>query len=198
MPAFANTASLRVASGLGTIARVVGEAQEIYQRRLPIADAIGRIDALYRPYHSALRRLTERAAGRFGVVALIDCHSMPSAGVRGARPDDHTRADVVLGDRHGASCDPALVDAAERTLRSLGYAVLRNKPYAGGFITEHYGAPALGWHALQVEINRCIYMDEKTLGRSNRFAALAADLTRFAAELARAAHDLPQTRAAAE
>ena len=197
MPAFANTSSLRVASGLGTVARLVGEAQEIYARRLPIADAIERIDVLYRPYHHELRRLMERASARFGRAVLLDCHSMPSASARGVRPDEVARADVVLGDRFGASCDAALIDAAESALRAMGYAVVRNKPYAGGFITEHYGAPTLGWHALQIEINRAIYMNERTLARTSKFGALAADLTRCAEAVALAADALPDRRPAA-
>ena len=197
MPAFANTSSLRVASGLGTVARLVAEAQEIYARRLPIADAIERVDVLYRPYHRELRRLMERASARFGRAVLVDCHSMPSTSARGARPDDLARADVVLGDRFGASCEAELVEAAESALRAMGYAVVRNKPYAGGFITEHYGAPALGWRALQIEINRAIYMNEKTLARTSNFDALAADLTRCAKALAVAAEALPDRRQAA-
>jgi N-formylglutamate amidohydrolase len=199
LPAFANTRSMRVAGGLGTLARVVGEAQEIYARRLPVAEAINRIESLYKPYHRALRQLLQRAAEIFGKAVLIDCHSMPSATGKGTRPEERVRADVVLGDRYGTSCDPTLVDVVEEALRKRGYDVQRNKPYAGGFITEHYGSPAGGWHALQIEVNRALYMDEKSLARRAAYARLRQDLTAVARALAAAAADnTPERRAAAE
>ena len=141
LPSFANTRSMRVAGGLGTVARVVGDAQEIYGQRIPVDDAIRRIEGLYKPYHRALRRLFTRVHRDFGAAVLIDCHSMPStAGSKDERP----RADVVLGDRYGTSCVTPVAETIEQTLRGLGYSVSRNKPYAGGFITEHYGNPAAG------------------------------------------------------
>jgi N-formylglutamate amidohydrolase len=182
LPAFANTRSIRVAGGLGTIARVVGDSQEIYSCRLKLDEAMARIEKLYKPYHLCLRDLLERAHRRFGYAVLIDCHSMPSVSSQplpGEDPADaRMRADFVLGDRYGTSCDPAIVDAVERELRRQGYSVLRNKPYAGGFITEHYGDPAGGFHAMQIEINRAMYMDERTLARTAAFQQVAAGLTR--------------------
>ena len=169
LPSFANTRSMRVAGGLGTVARVVGDAQEIYGQRIPVDDAIRRIEGLYKPYHRALRRLFTRVHRDFGAAVLIDCHSMPStAGAKDERP----RADVVLGDRYGTSCVAAVAEAIEATLRGLGYSVSRNKPYAGGFITEHYGNPAAGLHAIQLELNRALYMDERRFERSPSFAQL--------------------------
>ncbi len=176
LPAFANTRSLRVAGGLGTIARVVGDAREIYPKRLPVAEALFRIEQFYKPYHRTLRRLVTRAQKDFGFALLLDCHSMPSsAGVRDERP----RADIVLGDRYGTSCAPAITDMIERTLRAQGHIVLRNKPYAGGFITEHYGDPATGLHALQIEINRALYMDEGRYEKTAGFEKLKHDLGRM-------------------
>jgi N-formylglutamate amidohydrolase len=90
--------------------------------------------------------------------------------------DDGLRADIVLGDRYGTSCANLLTDLVDATLRERGYAVVRNKPYAGGFITEHYGAPALGRHSLQIEVNRALYMDERALASHSGFSRLAADL----------------------
>ena len=177
LPAFANTRSPRVAGGLGTIARVVGDAQEIYAKRLSVDEAIGRIDSLYKPYHAKLRQLLEQAQHNFGSALLIDCHSMPSSAASGcAGRDERMRADVVLGDRYGTSCDRSLVDVAERELRRFGYVVERNRPYAGGFITEHYGHPATNRHALQIEINRSLYMDERTFQPLPGFGRLAAHL----------------------
>ena len=181
LPSFANTRSMRVAGGLGTVARVVGDAQEIYGQRIPVDDAIRRIEGLYKPYHRALRRLFTRVHRDFGAAVLIDCHSMPStAGSKDERP----RADVVLGDRYGTSCVAAVAEAVESTLRAQGYSVSRNKPYAGGFITEHYGNPAAGLHAIQLELNRALYMDERRFERSPSFGRVAADLEKLA-ELSR-------------
>ena len=196
LPSFANTRSMRVAGGLGTVARVVGDAQEIYGQRIPVDDAIRRIEGLYKPYHRALRRLFTRVHRDFGAAVLIDCHSMPStAGSKDERP----RADVVLGDRYGTSCVAAVVETVESTLRAQGYSVSRNKPYAGGFITEHYGNPAAGLHAIQLELNRALYMDERRFERSSSFARLAADLEALADCLAAIPlQELRPYRAAAE
>src|ERR671918_76803 len=187
---------MRVAGGLGTIARVVGDAQEIYSQRIPIDDAIRRIESLYKPYHRALRRLFTKVHRDFGAAVLIDCHSMPSTG--GAK-DERPRADVVLGDRYGTSCAGIVSDVVDATLRGLGYLVSRNKPYAGGFITEHYGNPAVGLHAIQLEINRSLYMDERRFERSASFAAVAADLETLADRLAEIpVQELRPYRSAAE
>jgi len=196
LPSFANTRSMRVAGGLGTLARVVGDAQEIYGQRIPVDDAIRRIEGLYKPYHRALRRLFTRLHREFGAAVLIDCHSMPStAGTK----DERHRADIVLGDRYGTSCVGVVSETIETTLRRLGYAVSRNKPYAGGFITEHYGNPAAGVHSIQLEINRALYMDERRYERSPTFARLAGDLITMADELAGVPIDeLRPYRAAAE
>jgi N-formylglutamate amidohydrolase len=196
LPSFANTRSMRVAGGLGTVARVVGDAQEIYDRRLPVDDALRRIETLYKPYHRALRRLVTRVHRDFGAAILVDCHSMPSsAGAKDERP----RADVVIGDRYGTSCVTRVTDVVEMTLRSLGYAVSRNKPYAGGFITEHYGNPAAGFHSIQLEVNRALYMDERRYERAPSFARLAADLVSLAEQLAAVpSEELRPYRAAAE
>ena len=180
LPSFANTRSMRVAGGLGTVARVVGDAQEIYDQRIPVDDALRRIESLYKPYHRALRRLFTRLHRDFGAAVLIDCHSMPStAGHRDERP----RPEFVLGDRYGTSCVGVVAETVEKTLRTLGYTVSRNKPYAGGFITEHYGNPAAGLHAIQLEINRALYMDERRYQRSAAFKRLAADMETLAKRL---------------
>ncbi len=196
LPSFANTRSMRVAGGLGTVARVVGDAQEIYGQRIPVDDAIRRIEGLYKPYHRALRRLFTRVHRDFGAAILVDCHSMPStAGAKDERP----RADVVLGDRYGTSCVPVVAETIEATLSGLGYVVSRNKPYAGGFITEHYGNPAVGLHAIQLEINRALYMDERRFERSASFQKLAADLELVADRLSDIpTQELRPYRAAAE
>jgi N-formylglutamate amidohydrolase len=181
LPSFANTRSMRVAGGLGTIPRVVGDGQEIYRERLTVEDALSRIEALYKPYHRALRRLINKAHQAFGTVIVVDCHSMPSVGVS---RDEPRRPDVVIGDRYGTSCAPLLPDTVEETMRGLGYSVGRNKPYAGGFITEHYGNPASGLHTIQLELNRAIYMDERRRERGPRFAQVAIDFAALAEAIA--------------
>ena len=196
LPSFANTRSMRVAGGLGTVARVVGDAQEIYDQRISVAEALQRIDELYKPYHRTLRRVFMRLHRDFGAAMLIDCHSMPSA--TGAK-DERPRADLVIGDRYGTSCVAIVAEAIEEAMRGFGYVVSRNKPYAGGFITEHYGNPASGLHTVQLELNRAIYMDERSRERSPRFAQVVADFARLADALATVPlGDLGPFQAAAE
>jgi N-formylglutamate amidohydrolase len=196
LPSFANTRSMRVAGGLGTVARVVGDAQEIYDQRIRVDDALVRIETLYKPYHRALRRLFSKLHRDFGAAVLVDCHSMPSSA---GHKDERPRPEFVLGDRYGTSCVGAVSETVENTLRDLGYSVSRNKPYAGGFITEHYGNPAAGLHAIQLEINRALYMDEKRYQRSSNFARLAADLELLAGRLGEIPlEELRPYRAAAE
>jgi len=196
LPPFANTRSMRVAGGLGTIPRIVADGQEIYHSRLAVDEALHRIEWLYKPYHRVLRQLLRRTAELFGHAVLIDCHSMPSSSVT---RDDGSKADIVLGDRYGTSCASPLIDLVEAALRARGYTVTRNKPYAGGFITEHYGEPASGRHALQVEINRALYMDERSMVKRSGFAVLAEDLFgAFAQVVAELGGELTTRRMAAE
>jgi N-formylglutamate amidohydrolase len=180
LPLFANTRSLRVASGLGTIPRTVGEGHDIYRISPTVDEALERIEALYKPYHRALARALLTAQRRHGLAVLVDCHSMPSAAVsRG----DGMKCDFVIGDRFGTSADPAIPDGIEASLTAMGYSVARNRPYAGGFITEHYGNPYLGVHAVQIEINRGLYLDERRMTRLHGFDGLREDLIRMTADL---------------
>jgi N-formylglutamate amidohydrolase len=198
LPPHVNTRSLRVAGGLGTIARVVADSAEIYRAPLSYAEAERRIRLLYMPFHETLRDLLESTHRAFGWAALIDCHSMPSVG--GPADDDQgaDRPGIVLGDRYGTSCAGEIIEEAERILKRLGYHVVRNNPYAGGFNTEHYGRPHRGLHALQIEINRALYMDEARLERGPGFERLRRDMSAFAAELARIDWSgLPRSRDAA-
>lgn len=156
--------SPRVKGGLGTIARIVGSGQPIYGQKLSYMEAEWRIDHLYRPYHATLQRLLDQTVARFGFAILIDWHSMPSAAVRrSAKAQDgtHGQPDLVLGDRFGQSCQRSVVKIVETAARQHRYFAVRNAPYAGGHITSHYGRPQRGLHALQIEVNRSIYMDEE-------------------------------------
>jgi N-formylglutamate amidohydrolase len=192
LPSYVNGASPRVSAGLGTIARVVANGAEIYRGKLSFADARVRIETLYWPYHETLQGLLNATHERFGRSLLIDCHSMPSVGGPMDRDPGKRRVDFVLGDCFGASCAPAVMREAESHLRKQGFAVARNDPYAGGFTTRHYGQPSRGRHALQIEINRGLYMDELRIERSAGFAALKRALDHFVDALAGIAAALPR------
>ena len=195
LPAYANTRSLRVLGGLGTIARVVGESESIYRERLSLAEGLQRIERLYWPYHRALGQLLQSARERFGLAILIDCHSMPSSGAAG---EGAARAHFVLGDRFGASCMSDLTRHVRSHLGELGYDVALNRPYSGGHITERYGAPAQGMHALQIEINRALFTNESTLTQTSGFALLRERLMQLVDGLARLSRRQMPMAAAAE
>jgi N-formylglutamate amidohydrolase len=179
LPAFARSQTARVAAGLGSVARLVGEGQEIYGRKLAFAEAEARIDGVHKPYHAALERLLSAAHARFGAAVLIDWHSMPSAAGRSETRRGRARPDMVLGDRHGAACDRGLTRLVRQTLESMGYVVALNAPYAGGWTTQTYGRPERGVHALQVEIDRGLYLDEARLEPTAGFTRLQHDLERL-------------------
>jgi N-formylglutamate amidohydrolase len=195
LPHYANTQSVRVVGGLGTIARIVSESDEIYREPLSLVAALERINRLYTPYHATLRSLLEESQQAFGLAVLIDCHSMPSNPIAdhgGGRPD------FVLGDRYGTSCSGELTRVAAERLKAQGYAVALNKPYAGGYITEHYGRPQSGRHALQVEINRSLYMNETSFDKSAGFERLKRDLEQMVRALMAIVPGLTIPRVAAE
>jgi N-formylglutamate amidohydrolase len=178
LPDFARARTARVAAGLGAIARVAG-GKEIYRRKLTFAEAKDRIEAVHQPYHDALTRLLAQARAAHGMALLVDWHSMPSAAARAPGGRDGRRrgdSDIVLGDRFSAACAPAITGLVEQTFIELGYRCVRNAPYAGGYTTEHYGRPARRTHALQVEINRALYMDETTRLANDGFAKLRKDI----------------------
>ena len=180
---------------LGTIARIVADGEEIYRARLAVDEALERIDQLYFPFHAALEELVQQTKAQFGYAILIDCHSMPSAQMTqssGPRPD------FVIGDRFGAACDPRLTRFLRDALAADGYDVQLNRPYAGGYITEHYGKPYRGVHAGQIEINRALYLDEMRFTPSRGFARLKSSLTRISATLFSAMPAILERRAAAE
>lgn len=181
LPAWVNTASPRVGAGLGTIARVVATGETVYRHKLRFEEAEDRIRRYWQPYHAALAALIAETRDEFGYCLLIDCHSMPTHPAQAGNPPD-----FVLGDAHGTACAPRATRLAEELLSGLGYRVRRNDPYAGGYVTRHYGRPREGVHALQVEIARPLYMDEARIERLPRMAALQADLTRMIAGLAMA------------
>lgn len=169
LPGYANTSSPRVAGGLGTIPRIVAEGEDIYRGRIDFAEARQRIEQVYLPYHRTLSALTNAVLARTGEVLLVDCHSMPASATAHVAPAVRGGIDIVLGDRFGSSCAEDITAVLEETLKKHGMRVFRNKPYAGGFITQNYGAPHRGQHAIQVEINRSLYMNEATLEKNTDF-----------------------------
>lgn len=195
LPEHANTQSIRVAGGLGTVARIVADGEEIYAAPLNLRHVLERIDHLYFPFHAQLARLIEETLHAFGYAILIDCHSMPSSAMT---PGGGARPDMVIGDRFGASADVRVSRLVRETLKDLGYDVQMNRPYAGGYITEHHGRPAHGVHALQIEINRGLYLNEATLEENAGFARLKADLDTFASHLFKTLPQLFEMRTAAE
>jgi N-formylglutamate amidohydrolase len=173
LPDYASTQTMRVVGGLGTVARIVADGEEIYDRPLPLAAALERIERLYKPFHGILSQLITETRRRFGIAVLVDCHSMPSASMsQSAGP----RPDFVIGDRFGASCDAKLTRLFRDAIAQRGYQVQLNRPYAGGFITEHYGQPLKGVHAVQLEINRGLYLDESALKPTVGFEWLKKNL----------------------
>jgi len=182
LPGWVNLTSPRATAGLGTIARVVASGEAIYREKLRFAEAEQRIEHCWKPFHETILALVERTRAVFGECVLIDCHSMPSQVPAGGRVD--RPADIVLGDAHGTSCAPRIIRFVERRLIDLGYRVRRNDPYAGGFITRHYGRPRDNVHALQIEIARDLYMDEARFERSAGFEAVRGDLSNLIEALA--------------
>jgi N-formylglutamate amidohydrolase len=195
LPAHANTQSIRVAGGLGTVARIVADGEEIYPARLSLQSVLARIEQLYFPFHAELSRLIASTNETFGYAVLIDCHSMPSAAMA---PGGAQRPDIVIGDRFGASSDPRLTLLVRDEFQRRGFKVQLNRPYAGGYITEHHGRPAHGTHALQFEINRGLYINEMTFEPNAGYPALAQALDEIIRCLFAEVPALLDFRAAAE
>ena len=179
-------ASDRVAAGLGVIPRIAGHGLDIYPGRLRHAEIEARLTTVHAPYHATLAMLLQAAQAHHGFAVLLDCHSMPTlpAGSSGA-------PQIVIGDRFGTAADPALVGAIERFFRAQGFRVARNAPYAGGFTTSHHGVPARGLHAVQIEVDRALYMDPARLVRHAGFDRIAAALESLIAVLPGIAASLP-------
>ena len=161
----------RISSGLGVIPRVVANGRAIYAGRIGRAEAEARIETAWRPYHATLRRLTDDALARFGQAVLIDCHSMPHEAIEAHARPGQPRPEVVLGDRFGAAARRDVMDRIEAAFLSAGFRVARNAPFAGAYITQAYGRPSRNAHAVQIEIDRALYMDEASITRRPDFNA---------------------------
>lgn len=161
----------RTASGLGVLPRVSAEGSPLYRRKFRLEEGKARLDAFYRPYHQALGDAIDGLKARFGFAIVLDMHSMPHQSARGA--------DIVLGDRFGAACSPQLIAFAEHSFAREGLVAVRNTPYAGGYTTEHYGRPEMNVHALQIEINRGLYLDEGRVVPAPGFNRMREKITNF-------------------
>ncbi|MFW8635982.1 N-formylglutamate amidohydrolase [Cribrihabitans pelagius] len=174
----------RVASGLGVIPRVVSGGRAIYRGKLPLSEAEFRLSHFWHPYHDALKGLLKQAHRRFGQAILVDCHSMPHEAIETMAPRGTSRPEVVLGDRFGAAAATAIVDRIEAAFTAAGLEVARNAPFAGAYITQTYGRPSQRQHAVQIEIDRALYMDETELRPNANFGVLRDLLRGVIAEIA--------------
>jgi N-formylglutamate amidohydrolase len=173
--------SARTAAGYGVIPRLTGDGQALYDRRLSLAEAQARLAGTHTPYHAALADGMMAARARYGEAILVDWHSMPARateGVGGARGPD-----VVLGDRHGSSCDAGLTRRLRRAFEALGWRVALNQPYAGGWTTQRWGQPSEGFHAIQIELNRALYFDETARLPGPGWSRTAKGVARVIADL---------------
>ncbi len=179
----------RIASGLGVIPRVVAGGRAIYRGKMSRAEAQARLESVWHPYHRLLQALLEESQSLFGEAILIDCHSMPREALATFRSAKGQRPDIVIGDRYGASASPEIVREVEAAFRAEGFTVARNVPFAGAFIAQHYGRPSRGQHAIQVEIDRGLYMNERTLEPRPDFAAVRRRLDAAAAAVTEIGRD---------
>ncbi|WP_299367392.1 N-formylglutamate amidohydrolase [uncultured Tateyamaria sp.] len=173
----------RIASGLGVIPRVVANGRVIYRGKLSRREADRRIDLYWHPYHHMLQKLLDGAHRSHGQAVLIDCHSMPHEAMDGIARSGMARPDVVLGDRFGAASGGEIVDIVEAAFTSAGFTVARNAPFAGAYVTQAYGRPSRNQHAVQVEIDRSLYMNERLIRPNADFDAVRARLGRVIAEI---------------
>jgi N-formylglutamate deformylase len=178
------TPSRKTEQGIGLVWRVARSGAPMYARKLTSAEVQRRIERCYRPYHAALAALLDARHRRFGAVWHLDCHSMPAVGDANADDPGRARADFVLGDRDGTTCDADFTRTVATVLREMDYAVAINDPYRGVELVRRHGRPAERRHSLQVEVNRRLYMDERTLAPNEGYARLEVDLARVVAQLA--------------
>lgn len=174
----------RVASGLGVVPRVVANGRAIYRGKLSLEEVERRIDLYWRPYHGMLQQLLDSAHRRHGQAVLIDCHSMPHEAIDSVVRGGMKRPDVVLGDRFGAAASGEVVDRIEAAFVAAGFVVTRNAPFAGAYITQAYGRPTRGQHAVQVEIDRSLYMNEALVRPNGSFDDIRVRLAAVVAEVA--------------
>ncbi|RAN36422.1 hypothetical protein HY11_01485 [Hyphomonas pacifica] len=186
VPRACGAPTARVEAGLGCLPRVASQGEEIYGQRMSRAEGAARLTDIHDAYHQRLSLELATLKEIHGRVILIDCHSMPSV-----QPGRRHLADIVLGDRFGSSCDPRLTGRVERAFRAQGLTVARNAPYAGGYTTRRYGRPKRNVHALQIEINRGLYMDEGNVSPLGTFDSMRAAVSTVIQEIVSASGHIP-------
>ncbi|HQY42736.1 MAG TPA: N-formylglutamate amidohydrolase [Paracoccaceae bacterium] len=186
----------RVASGLGVIPRVVAGGRAIYHGKMPMSEARSRIRDLWQPYHTCLAKLMDESRARFGQAILIDVHSMPHEAMEAIPARAGKRPEVVIGDRYGASAANDVVSGIEEAFRAQGFRVARNAPFAGAYIAQTYGRPSIRQHAVQIELDRALYMDERAILPHAQFADFRARLEPVLRDIALLGQ--PDARLAAE
>lgn len=171
--------------GIGLIREKLANGDTIYARHLRPEEVERRLNDYFHPYHRALSTLIEKKKQRFGQVWHLNMHSMASH-ANAVTPDagGERDYDMVLGDLEGVSCESRLIDLVYATLSDRGYRVRLNDPYKGAAITRRYGRPQDGVHTLQIEMNRALYLDERTTKKTAGFAALESSLSHLFAVLA--------------
>lgn len=174
----------RVSSGLGVIPRVVANGRSIYRGKIELHEARRRIADHWVPYHARLSALIDESLAAFGEAILIDCHSMPHEAIESIGHSQGRRPDIVLGDRFGAAASSEIVDRIEAAFEAAGLRVARNAPFAGAYVTQHYGRPARGQHAVQIEIDRALYMNEQAIRPNNNFENFKAIIDEIVADIA--------------
>jgi len=173
----------RVSSGLGVIPRVVANGKAIHSGKMTRDQAQARLDAVWHPYHGKLQELLDYSHNRFGEAILIDCHSMPHEAIENVARAGNPRPEVVLGDRFGATARNGITDRIEAAFTAAGLRVARNAPFAGAYITQHYGRPSRNQHAIQIELDRSLYMNERMIRPNGSFQAVRALMASVIAEI---------------
>jgi N-formylglutamate deformylase len=186
--------SHKTRAGLGLVRRVARPGIPIYDRRLTVAEILARVQRYHAPYHRVLTETCDRLHRKFGVVWHVNCHSMPSQ--RSGKKGGHC-ADFVLGDRDGTTCAAEFTDFVARVLRGRGYNVRINEVYKGVEIVRRQGRPAARRHSLQIEVDRALYMDQKTLEKTPGFEDLRVDISHLIEALRSFASARPSERASA-
>lgn len=174
----------RVASGLGVVPRVVAGGRAIYRGKLTRSEADDRLNRIWHPYHDRLQALLDRAHRQFGESILIDCHSMPHEAIESAGRAGRPKPEIVIGDRFGASAASDIVERIEASFATAGFRVVRNAPFAGAYTAQHYGRPSRRQHAIQIEIDRALYMDEQSIRPNAGFHSMRRRLRSVIAEIA--------------
>ena len=175
--------SARVTSGLGVVPRVVAVGRPIYHGKISLGEVQARLRDVWYPYHQRLQALLDATRIRFGYVVLIDCHSMPHEAVNPGL-SSKTSPEIVVGDRFGAAADPKVTERVQAAFVSAGFRVSRNMPFAGAYISQHYGKPKRGQHVIQIEIDRSLYMNEVSVEPLANFADFQARLYEVIKEIA--------------